>query len=80
MSGNLIRKGQVLKKTGLSYPTIFRYERDGQFPKRIRLTPNGSVVAWFEDEIDAWIHGRVRGGGKRPMRADQRATVEPDPA
>jgi predicted DNA-binding transcriptional regulator AlpA len=68
MSGNIIRKSEVLKRTGLSYPTIFRYERAGLFPHRIRLTESG-LIGWYESEIDAWIHERVRGGGKRPSRA-----------
>jgi len=36
--------------------TLWRWERDGTFPKRVKL---GSRSGWFEDEIDAWIAQRA---------------------
>jgi len=33
----LIRKPEVLKRTGLSHFTIWTLERNGRFPKRVRL-------------------------------------------
>jgi predicted DNA-binding transcriptional regulator AlpA len=62
---NIIRRAEVRKRTGLSDTTIWRHEKNGQFPHRVQLTEAGSV-GWFEDEIDQWIHGRIRAGGKRP--------------
>jgi len=44
---------------------MWRYERDGKFPKRIVISESGNV-GWYDDEIDQWIHGRIRAGGKRP--------------
>ena len=70
MARNIIRKREVLRRTGLSDTTIWRHEKRGDFPARVQLTEAG-VVGWFEDEIDRWIHGRIRGGGKRPPRADR---------
>ena len=35
----LIRKPEVLRRTGLSYVSIWKLERDGQFPRRVRLLP-----------------------------------------
>lgn len=32
---------------------IGRLERDGKFPKRVKVGPGR--VAWFEDEIEAWL-------------------------
>ena len=52
-----LRRPEVVKKTGLSYPTIWRKERAGDFPRRRRLGPN--AVAWVDDEIDAWIKSRL---------------------
>jgi len=49
----IIRKPELLKKVGLSYPTIWRKEKAGQFPKRIPLGPN--ATGWIESEIDQWI-------------------------
>jgi prophage regulatory protein len=65
MRRNIIRKPVVEKRTGLSGTTIWRLEKAGNFPQRLQLT-GGGIVGWFEDEIDAWIHDRVRTGGKRP--------------
>lgn len=49
----LIRKSEILKITGLSYSTIWRLEKAGQFPKRRKV---GSYsVAWLESEIKEWI-------------------------
>ena len=64
----ILRKPGVLAKTGLSYPTIWRYIQAGTFPQQIELGPNS--VGWIEEEIDAWIKSRRRGpiklGGEMP--------------
>jgi predicted DNA-binding transcriptional regulator AlpA len=62
---NILRRAAVKKRTGLSDATIWRYERGDKFPKRILLTDSGRV-GWYEDEVDGWVHDRVRAGGKRP--------------
>jgi prophage regulatory protein len=49
----MMRLDEVVKATGLSSVTIWRRERDGNFPKRRRLGPN--AVGWRSDEIEAWI-------------------------
>ena len=66
----VIRKREVLRRTGLSDTTIWRMERAGDFPARVQITEAGAV-GWFEDEVDRWVHDRVRGGGKRPPLADR---------
>ncbi len=71
---NILRRAAVKQRTGLSDATIWRYERSGKFPERILLTDAGSV-GWFEDEVDAWIHTRVRGRGRRPLRTPFRRDV-----
>ena len=72
MPHNIIRKPAVRRKTGLSDTTIWRLERDGEFPARIRITEAGAV-GWVEAEVDRWVHERVRGLGKRPPRPDRAA-------
>lgn len=37
-SPRLIRRPEVLRRVGLSYPTIWALERDGKFPPRVKLT------------------------------------------
>jgi prophage regulatory protein len=53
-----LRRPEVVQKTGLSYPTIYRYEQAGKFPARRSLGPNS--VAWIEGEIDEWILSRAK--------------------
>jgi len=71
MSRTIIRKAEVVRRTGLSYSTIWRLERDGEFPARLQLT-HGGAVGWVEAEVERWIHDRIRGAGKRPPLADQK--------
>ncbi len=61
----IIRRPEVRRRTGLSDATLWRYERDGKFPKRIVISESGNV-GWFDDEIDHWVHTRIRASGKRP--------------
>ena len=52
----LIRRKQVIEMTGLSYSSIYRAEKAGRFPKRVRIGMNS--VAWKLSEIQAWIRDR----------------------
>jgi len=52
-----LRANEVIAKVGLSRPTIWRMERDGEFPRRRKLT--GYSVAWLESEIEEWMESRV---------------------
>jgi prophage regulatory protein len=60
----LIRKSEVLRRVPYSHTTLWRLERAGKFPQRVRL--GDQAIAWFEDEVDAWIASRIREGGKKP--------------
>ena len=59
----MLRNREVTARTGLSRTTLWRLERDGDFPPRRQLSPN--AVGWPESEVRAWIEGRqmVRHGG-----------------
>ncbi len=71
---NLLRfPGVQVKTGGLSRTTIWRLERDGQFPKRRLIT--GKIVAWDEAEIDDWINSRSQEFGPAPSRSEK--DVEP---
>lgn len=52
----ILRRPQVERLTGLSYTTIFRKEKNGDFPARVRLGPNS--VGWKESDIIAWLTSR----------------------
>jgi prophage regulatory protein len=53
----VIRKPELLTIIGLSDPTIWRMEKDGRFPKRIRL--GGNSCGWLESEVDVWLQERA---------------------
>ena len=58
-SPRMLRFADVIARTGLSRTTLWRLERVGAFPKRIRLGANS--VGWIEEEVDDWINSRPRG-------------------
>jgi len=55
----ILRIQQVTELTGLSRVTVWRLERAGKFPSRIRLSAN--AVGWLEDELRLWLESRPRG-------------------
>ncbi len=53
-----IRLGQVLDLTGVSKTTVWRWVREGRFPKPFKLGLNCS--AWRLDEVEQWLSSRPR--------------------
>jgi prophage regulatory protein len=53
----ILRKPELHKKVGLSDPTIYREEKAGRFPARIRL--GGNSVGWLESEVNEWIRAKA---------------------
>jgi prophage regulatory protein len=55
-----------LRDRGITYsrPQLWRMEKAGRFPKRVKL--NGLRVVWMTEEIDAWQAAQVaaRGNGR----------------
>ena len=56
---HILRTAAVIRLTGLSRTTLWRLERQGDFPERVRLGLNS--VGWREEEIARWIDARPRG-------------------
>lgn len=54
----VIRRSKIHQKTGLSITQIWRLEKAGLFPKKIKLGANS--VGWLESEVDAWVAARVK--------------------
>lgn len=54
----ILRLPEVLAITGLSPATIWRRERDGTFPRRVRVSPGR--VGWFAHEVEAYLAGLPR--------------------
>jgi prophage regulatory protein len=50
---------QLKPEKGIAYSRVHlnRLEREGKFPRRIRLSSN--MVAWAEMELDAWLEARA---------------------
>jgi prophage regulatory protein len=62
-----LRIGDVVERVGLSRVSVWRRERDGDFPRRVKLGPNS--VAWKESEIAAWMESRERTGPRAEAEA-----------
>jgi prophage regulatory protein len=66
----IIRKPELHIMVGLSDPTIWRLEKAGKFPGRLRL--GGSAVGWMESEILDWLRE------KADARSTKRSRVTPE--
>jgi prophage regulatory protein len=63
-SQTILRKQEVLRRIGVSASTLWRMEREGEFPSPVRISTNR--VGWVETEIDEWIQARIeQRGGER---------------
>jgi len=52
-----VKRNEMLKMVGLSYPTILKLEKEGKFPKRITLSEGR--VAWRYAELVKWAAALV---------------------
>jgi len=55
-TGEIIRRKELSKLTGLSATTLWRWEREGSFPARIRLS--NFSVGWRRSDIETWLATR----------------------
>jgi prophage regulatory protein len=53
MQRQVLRPKEVIKEYGLSRTTIWRKERDGTFPKRVRL--GSRAVGYLRSDLEAWL-------------------------
>jgi prophage regulatory protein len=53
VSISFVRRPELTRMTGLSQSTLWRLERNGQFPHRRQLSIN--TVGWIRHEIEEWI-------------------------
>lgn len=49
-----LRLADVLQQTGLSYSTLYRLMKSGEFPKSYR-SPGRQPVYWAADEVADWL-------------------------
>ena len=65
----LMTKPEVLAITGLSFPTLWQWMRDGKFP-RSRIVGGRSM--WVSSEIEQWLAALP----KRPLKGDPTPSSE----
>jgi prophage regulatory protein len=51
----LLDRYEVLRRVPVSYPTLWKRMRDGQFPRSRNC---GGKIMWVESEVDDWILSR----------------------
>ena len=51
-----LRTSEILDLLGVSRPTLWRWERDGHFPKKTQIGPN--VVGYSKSEVEDWLVSR----------------------
>jgi predicted DNA-binding transcriptional regulator AlpA len=70
---NLLKQRTVLARLGgIRRETLWRWVDAGKFPAPIQLNPDGTLTAWYEDQVDDWINNRPREGGNAPLEAWER--------
>ena len=52
----ILSHATVLEKVPVSRTTLWRMERAGDFPKRIKVSKNR--IGWFEADVEAWLEER----------------------
>ena len=62
----LVSRDEVLVRTGMSYPTLWAWMREGKFP---RSRDVGGRAMWLASEIEAWIVNRPL----RKLKGDRRS-------
>jgi prophage regulatory protein len=55
-TGEILRRPQVMKRTGLPVSSLYRMMAVGEFPKPIQISERS--VGWFAGEVDAWLEQR----------------------
>ncbi|EBR9313920.1 AlpA family phage regulatory protein [Salmonella enterica subsp. enterica serovar Muenchen] len=53
---SFLELADVVRRTSLSRPTIYRKMRAGAFPQKRKISERR--VAWLEEEIDEWIKNK----------------------
>jgi len=57
MSEQFISKSEVLQLTKLSYTSIYRRMKRGEFPLPIALSARSNV--WIQSEVEAWVEEMI---------------------
>jgi prophage regulatory protein len=56
-SNKFIKIAQVVEMTSLSKPSIYRLQKEGKFPKSVKIA--GSTTRWIYHEIEEYLNTRL---------------------
>ncbi len=63
----ILREPATIAATGYSRATIRRLEKEGRFPRRVKLGEGkGGAIGWRAEEVKAWVASRQAGGTWAP--------------
>ncbi|PNS09579.1 helix-turn-helix transcriptional regulator [Solilutibacter silvestris] len=62
-SQRLIRVRDVVSRTGISRPTVYRLMGERSFPEALKV---GNMTLWVEGEVDAWVNARIADSRRKP--------------
>jgi len=80
-----LRLRAVLKKSGVSKATLYRWIQSGAFPPPCPLNDAGNAVGWLEDEVEEWIDRRIAArnhpsqAGNEQQRRDRKTPKDGNP-
>ena len=75
MDVHLITRPELLKLVPYTIRHIYRMEKAGKFPARVKVGANR--VAWVQSEVQRWLELRVAGRPQKPEQTPQPATDMP---
>ncbi|WP_210512922.1 helix-turn-helix transcriptional regulator [Natronogracilivirga saccharolytica] len=59
---HIIRPSELSKMLSVTKPTLWRMEKEGRLPKRIKFSHN--CVGWFNTDIEEWLEQNRRQNGE----------------
>ena len=59
MATGVLRRPDVEALTGLSRSTIYKFMKDGTFPKTVKIGPR--AVGWRQADIEDWLSNLTNG-------------------
>jgi prophage regulatory protein len=63
----ILREPDTCAATGYSRATIRRLEKEGRFPRRVKLGEGkGGAIGWRTQEVKEWVDCRQAGGTWTP--------------
>lgn len=59
MPNHIIRPDQLAEKLQISKPTLWRMEKRGELPPKVKISSR--ACGWMSEDIDAWLESRKNG-------------------